>query len=109
MEPAGKVAVVTGGGSGIGRALALELVDQGAAGVAVADLEGDRAEAVAAEIGERAIAAAGDVSDERQIADLLERTEQAFGPVDLFCANAGVATGAEVGTEEEWDLALDVN
>jgi NAD(P)-dependent dehydrogenase (short-subunit alcohol dehydrogenase family) len=109
MEPRGKVAVVTGGGSGIGRALALELADQGAAGVTVADLDGERAEAVAGEIGDRALAVGCDVSDEAAIAELLERTEAAFGPADLYCANAGVAVGADLGSEPDWDLAFAVN
>ncbi len=110
MEIAEKVVVVTGGASGIGRALALRFADDGAKGVVVADLDGEGAEKVAAEIGAQAVAVACDVADDAQVRDLVARAEAAFGPVDLFCANAGVAVG--LGLEEStdvWDLAFGVN
>ena len=51
-----------------------------------------------------------DVADEAQVIDLVARAEEAFGPVDLFCANAGVAVGTDLDTPEEaWELALGVN
>jgi NAD(P)-dependent dehydrogenase (short-subunit alcohol dehydrogenase family) len=109
MELNEKVAVVTGAASGIGRAMAWRFADDGAR-VVVADLDGAGAEAVASEIGEQAIGVACDVADDEQVAALLSRAEEAFGPVDLFCANAGVAVG--LGLEEStevWDLAFDVN
>src|SRR4051812_18635452 len=110
MELADRVAVVTGGASGIGRALAWRLVEVGARGVVVADLDGDGAEAVASEIGARALATVCDVAIEEQVADTVARAEAAFGPVDLFCANAGVAVGTDLSTPEEvWELAYGVN
>jgi NAD(P)-dependent dehydrogenase (short-subunit alcohol dehydrogenase family) len=110
MELNGKVAVVTGAASGIGRAMAWRFADDGAQGVVVADLDGEGAEKVAAEIGDRAIAVACDVADDLQVEALITRAEEAFGPVDLFCANAGVAVGLGLGeTIEEWDLAFGVN
>jgi NAD(P)-dependent dehydrogenase (short-subunit alcohol dehydrogenase family) len=105
-----RIVVVTGGGSGIGRAMALRFLDEGARGVTVADLDGASAEAVAAEGGSRAVAFAGDVADPDAIAQLLERTQDAFGPVDLYCANAGVARGTGPDTpEEDWELSFEVN
>jgi NAD(P)-dependent dehydrogenase (short-subunit alcohol dehydrogenase family) len=110
MELEGKVAIVTGGAGGIGKALAWRFAEEGAAGVVVADLEAAKPDAVAAEIGERALGFAGDVSDEATVRALIARAEEAFGPVDLFCANAGVAVG--IGLEDDdavWDLAFGVN
>jgi NAD(P)-dependent dehydrogenase (short-subunit alcohol dehydrogenase family) len=104
------VVVVTGGASGIGRALARRFADEGARGVVVADLDGAGAEAVARAIGDRALGVACDVADESQVADLVARARDAFGPVDLFCANAGVAVGTDEATPDAvWDLALAVN
>jgi NAD(P)-dependent dehydrogenase (short-subunit alcohol dehydrogenase family) len=115
MELSGKVAVVTGGASGIGRALARRFARDGARGIAVADLDADGAQAVASEIGENAgKAAVGigcDVSRPEQVEDLIDETEKAFGrPVDLFCANAGVGQGTGLDTPEDvWEQAFDVN
>src|SRR6476659_3614552 len=110
MELTDRVAVVTGGASGIGRALAWRLAEEGARGVVVADLNAAGAQAVATEIGERALGVGCDVADEAQVIDLVARAQAAFGPVELFCANAGVAVGTDVETPEEvWDLALGVN
>ena len=107
MELTDRVAVVTGGASGIGRALAWRLAEEGARGVVVADLDEPGAQAVADGIGARALAVGCDVSDEHQVVDLVARAEDAFGPVDLFCANAGVAVGTDLDTPEEaWELAL---
>jgi NAD(P)-dependent dehydrogenase (short-subunit alcohol dehydrogenase family) len=115
MELSGKVAVVTGGASGIGRALARRFARDGARGIAVADIDAGGAQAVAAEIGENAgKAAVGigcDVSRPEQVEDLINETENAFGtPVDLFCANAGVGQGTGLDTPDDvWGLAFDVN
>jgi NAD(P)-dependent dehydrogenase (short-subunit alcohol dehydrogenase family) len=110
MELAGKVVAVTGGASGIGRALSRRFAREGARGIAIADLEGEGASAVAAEIGESAIGIACDVADEDQVGDLIARTESRFGPIDLFCANAGVGHGTDLETPEEvWAQAFDVN
>jgi NAD(P)-dependent dehydrogenase (short-subunit alcohol dehydrogenase family) len=110
MELTDRVAVVTGGASGIGRALAWRLAEEGARGVVVADLDAPGAQAVASEISERALGVGCDVADEAQVIDLVARAEEAFGPVDLFCANAGVAVGTDLETPEEvWELALGVN
>ncbi|MDQ3632657.1 MAG: SDR family oxidoreductase [Actinomycetota bacterium] len=114
MELAGKVCVVTGGASGIGRALAERFADEGAAGVVVADLDEVGALRVAAEIGARhrgrAVGVACDVGRAEENALLLDRATAAFGPVDLFCANAGVGVGTDEQTPDDvWEVALDVN
>jgi NAD(P)-dependent dehydrogenase (short-subunit alcohol dehydrogenase family) len=110
MELRGKVAVVTGGGSGIGRALALRLAQEGVTGVAVSDLDEAGAAAVAEEIGAGAFGVACDVTVEDDLRALLARTETEFGPVDAFFANAGVAVGADEQTPDAvWDTAFAVN
>jgi NAD(P)-dependent dehydrogenase (short-subunit alcohol dehydrogenase family) len=110
MELQGRVAVVTGGASGIGRALAVRFAEEGAAGVVVADLDGDGARAVAEAIGPRALGLACDVADEAQVGALVDRAEETFGTVGLFCANAGVAVGTDPASPDaEWDLAFAVN
>jgi NAD(P)-dependent dehydrogenase (short-subunit alcohol dehydrogenase family) len=110
MELADRVAIVTGAASGIGRALAWRLAEEGARGVVVADLDGAGAHAVASGIGARALAAPCDVGVQDDVAALVARAQEAFGPVDLFCANAGVAVGTDLDTPiEVWERALTVN
>jgi NAD(P)-dependent dehydrogenase (short-subunit alcohol dehydrogenase family) len=104
------VSIVTGGGSGIGRALAQRIAEEGAAGVIIADLDEGAADETAAAIGDRSLAVGCDVASEAQLRALIERTEDAFGAVDAFFANAGVAIGTDEQTPDDvWDLALDVN
>jgi NAD(P)-dependent dehydrogenase (short-subunit alcohol dehydrogenase family) len=107
MELSEKVVVVTGGASGIGRALAHRFAEEGAAGVVVADLDPDRAGDVASEVAGRAIGVGCDVADATQVDQLIGVTEQAFGPVDVFCANAGIGGGS--GMEGGWEQAIGVN
>jgi NAD(P)-dependent dehydrogenase (short-subunit alcohol dehydrogenase family) len=105
----GKIAIVTGGGSGIGRALSRRLA-AGGAKVVVADLNGKNAQATASSIGENAVSFAGDVSDNDVIADLIARAESVFGPVDLYFANAGIGAPGLVDTPDaDWERAIDVN
>ena len=90
MEIAGKVVVVTGAGSGIGRALALRAHREGATHVAVADVNEAGAQETAAAIGATAQAVRCDVSVEADIVRLVQQTEAQGGPIGLFCSNAGI-------------------
>ncbi|HSR22450.1 MAG TPA: SDR family oxidoreductase [Candidatus Eisenbacteria bacterium] len=113
MDLAGRVAVVTGGASGIGRALCEAFARRGARGVAVADIDRPGAEEVAAAIGRtggRAIPVTADVAREEDVLELVRRAEEALGPVDLFCANAGIIVpgGVEV-SDEAWQRIWSVN
>jgi NAD(P)-dependent dehydrogenase (short-subunit alcohol dehydrogenase family) len=83
-----KCAVVTGGGHGIGRALAERLAAEGAR-VVVADLDADRATKIADRIG--GVALRVDVGDATAVKDLVQQAESAFGPVAVFCSNAGIS------------------
>ena len=104
MRLTDKVAVVTGGASGIGRALAQAAAAEGASSVVVADLDGEAAFAVAQEIGGMGVRC--DVTREDDLRALLDRT----GPVDVFFANAGIAAGSDEQTPDEiWDRAFAVN
>jgi NAD(P)-dependent dehydrogenase (short-subunit alcohol dehydrogenase family) len=113
MRVEGKVVVVTGAGRGIGRALARRFAAEGAKGVAVGDLDQDNAEAVAAEIASTGAGALGlrtDVGVERDVRALVEAAEEAFGPVDLCCSNAGIAIGGGVeASDDDWQRIWDVN
>jgi NAD(P)-dependent dehydrogenase (short-subunit alcohol dehydrogenase family) len=110
----GRVAVVTGGGSGIGRGIALGLAAEGAT-VAVADVQEPAARAVAAEIesaGGRALAIAVDVTSAASLVAAAKEIVARAGGVNLLCANAGVL--ARVGplaehTIEDWEYTLSVN
>ncbi|CAM5246671.1 Bifunctional aldolase/short-chain dehydrogenase OS=Streptomyces tendae OX=1932 GN=GUR47_04360 PE=3 SV=1 [Streptomyces tendae] len=102
-----RVALVTGAGSGIGRAIARRLVDEGAC-VVVADLNGESAAQVAEELGgdDKAVAVTVDVTSEEQIAGAFEAAVLAFGGVDLVVNNAGVSVSKPLleTTAEDWDL-----
>lgn len=90
MEIRGKVAIVTGGASGIGAGMARRLIEEGARGVAVADLNEARAQQVAQSIGGDAIAVACDVSREADIQRLVAQTRERWGQVDIYFSNAGI-------------------
>ncbi|MEE9281083.1 MAG: SDR family NAD(P)-dependent oxidoreductase [Myxococcota bacterium] len=108
MKLAGKHAVVTGGASGIGRALCRRFAAEGARGVVVADLNAAGAKLVADEIG--GLAVGTDVGDESQVVALVEAAEREYGPIDLFFSNAGIGMpgGVEVETGA-WQKIWDIN
>ena len=91
MQVAGKVVVVTGGASGIGKALSEAFHHAGAAKVVVVDINPDGARAVATPINGAAFKC--DVGQEKNILHVIEETEKMFGPIALFCSNAGIGGG----------------
>ena len=109
----GKVALVTGGGSGIGRAICERFAREGAR-VAVADWRGPAAEETVARIGAEggaAVATSGDVASPEDAARMIEETVAAFGRLDMLVANAGqalVATTTET-TPEQWERVIGTN
>jgi len=106
-----RVAFVTGGGSGIGRAIAHRLASEGAC-VVIADIDAANAEAVAREIGgpDDAVSVACDVTDEGQVARAIRETVLAFGGVDLVVNNAGLSISKSIFETglADWDLQHDV-
>ncbi|MHB9756086.1 bifunctional aldolase/short-chain dehydrogenase [Streptomyces sp. BYX5S] len=106
-----RVALVTGAGSGIGKAIAHRLVAEGAC-VVVADLNADGAAAVAEELGgaDKAVAVTVDVTSEEQIAEALKAAALAFGGVDLVVNNAGISISKPLleTTTKDWDLQHDI-
>jgi NAD(P)-dependent dehydrogenase (short-subunit alcohol dehydrogenase family) len=105
-----RVVVVTGGGRGIGRGLARRFAIEGARGIVVADLDEASALAVADELGEVGLGTRCDVADDDAVGELIALAEESFGPIDLFCANAGVIQETGLDTSDEaWSLAFDVN
>lgn len=106
-----RVVLITGGGSGIGRAMAVAFADTGARVVA-ADLDQAAAERTAAAIGKAAVAVPVDIADEASVAAMVEAALAAFGRVDVLCNNAGIlddmALPADLDTAM-WDRVLRVN
>lgn len=114
MHLLGKAVIVTGGGSGIGRALCEAFHQAGAKRIVVADIDLQAAERVAAKVG--GVAFRCDVANEADVRSLIETTESEAGPVHLYCSNAGVALGfsarvdnAAAGPDELWRSAWSVN
>ncbi|GAA4003710.1 SDR family NAD(P)-dependent oxidoreductase [Allokutzneria multivorans] len=107
----GQVAVITGAAQGIGAAFAAELTARGLS-VVLLDLVRDTVERTAAELGERAFAVAGDVSEPEVLADLAKQTLDRFGRVDLVINNAGIRGSGEPVWEmpaAQWERVLGVN
>jgi NAD(P)-dependent dehydrogenase (short-subunit alcohol dehydrogenase family) len=112
---AGKVAIVTGGASGIGKAVAEVFAEAGLTGLTIADIDGNGAQQVASDVtaqfGTTAIALATDVAEGTQVEAMVQRTVAQFERVDILVNNAGIAPAvrwAEV-TEENWRRVMDVN
>jgi NAD(P)-dependent dehydrogenase (short-subunit alcohol dehydrogenase family) len=115
MELADKVTVVTGGASGIGAALCHRFAEEGARAVVVVDVDHAGAQRVAGGIaadhpGTKVVAEQLDVADGPATTQLVDRLVAQFGGIDLYCANAGIATGAGVDAPDRvWQQAWDVN
>jgi NAD(P)-dependent dehydrogenase (short-subunit alcohol dehydrogenase family) len=108
-----KTAIVTGGASGIGLAIARELAAAGAL-VALADLDLDRARAAADEItahGHTALGLRADITRRTDVEQLFARTEADLGPIDILVNNAGISIDAGIrrATDEAWNKTLEVN
>ena len=113
QELVDKVAVVTGGGSGIGRGMALAFADSGMH-VVLADIEADAANAVAKEVTERGVKALPlevDVTDRAAVESLAERTFAELGAAHVLCNNAGVAVFGPLDkmSDDDWRFVLSVN
>lgn len=111
MEIRDKVAVVTGGASGIGAGMAQRFAREGALGVVVADVNLERAQGVAAGIGPQALAVRCDVSREADIQELVRQARQRFGRIDIYFSNAGIL-GRMGGIELEdalWDRMWQIH
>jgi meso-butanediol dehydrogenase / (S,S)-butanediol dehydrogenase / diacetyl reductase len=112
-ELGGRVAIVTGGGQGIGRATALELARLGA-DVVVAELNPEAAERTAKEVrglGRKALALPTDVTRRADLAAMAERTRRELGRIDVLVNNAGIYRAAATldVTEEHWDAIMTIN
>jgi len=108
MDIKDKVIIVTGGASGIGRALCERFAQEGARGVVVADLDETLAQQVAAAIG--GLGVRTNVGDEAEVQRLVQTATERYGQVDLFCSNAGVIVRAdEDAANTHWQRHWDVN
>jgi NAD(P)-dependent dehydrogenase (short-subunit alcohol dehydrogenase family) len=113
MKVADKVVIVTGGASGIGKALVERFYREGAAALIVADMNGPGAEAVAKSVG--GVSVQADVTKEADVQKTVRMAEEKFGRIDLFCSNAGISRAdpdsdnAGSAPNEHWELAWGVN
>ena len=108
MELADKVVVVTGAARGIGEAMARRFAGEQTRGIVVSDIDGDALATVADDIG--AVAVTADIAVEADTVALIDVAEDRFGPVDLFCANAGIGIiGDEQNPDDDWDRLWGIN
>lgn len=108
MELWDAVVVVTGGGSGIGRALCRRFKDEGASAIVVADIDVASAQAVAQEVG--GLAVPTDVTAEPGVQELVQRTIDAYGRIDVYCSNAGIGFGGgPEAADDAWQRSWQVH
>ncbi len=108
MDLAGKVVVVTGGASGIGKAMCERFAKEGAKHIVVADMDANGAADVAASVGGSSTGL--DVTDEQALLRMIEDTEAHIGPIDLFCSNAGIGIGKGLDEPNSvWQKIWEVN
>ena len=106
----GKICIVTGAAQGFGKGIAEELYKEGAS-IVIADMNEPLAKQVAAEMGERAVAIAVNVSDEESVAHMVAQTVEKFGGLDLMLSNAGVVRSGPLAQVEkkDFDFVTSVN
>ena len=110
FTPAGKVIVVTGGASGIGRGLAERFAAEGARAVVVADLDENASKDAAAGLkNTQAIGIGLDVTDEAAVKAAVAKIEAEAGPIDVWCSNAGIARGELLGSDDDWAASWNVH
>jgi NAD(P)-dependent dehydrogenase (short-subunit alcohol dehydrogenase family) len=111
MELTDRSIVITGAGSGIGRAMAERFAAEGPRALVLADINDEAVQAVAERLGEPAVALRADVGQEADIVALVAEARRVGGAVDLFCSNAGVPgpDGGPEAADEEWERAWRVN
>jgi NAD(P)-dependent dehydrogenase (short-subunit alcohol dehydrogenase family) len=106
------VAVVTGGAGGIGRALATRLAAEGCR-VAVVDLDAAAAREAAGDLPTpvpgRHLGLAADVGDAASVRRMVGEVDATLGPIDIYCSNAGIASGAGLGEDQEWEASWRVH
>jgi NAD(P)-dependent dehydrogenase (short-subunit alcohol dehydrogenase family) len=108
MKLDGKHVVITGGASGIGAALARRFHAEGARAIVVADVQDESLSTVAADIAGLAVHC--DVSNEHEVVALIDTAEHRFGPIDLFCSNAGIVVpGGPEASDAVWTRSIGVN
>ncbi len=110
MDITDRIVLITGAGSGIGRALAVRMIDRGARHVVCTDLDGANAEETATMIGDKATGCALDVSSESAIEALVKEVEADVGGIDIFVSNAGYGQsgGLDLATQE-WEKMMTVH
>jgi NAD(P)-dependent dehydrogenase (short-subunit alcohol dehydrogenase family) len=111
MEVKGKVAVITGGASGIGAAIARRMASEGAEGIVIADIQETLLSPIAEAIGPQALAVPCDVSQETSIQNLVRAARERFGRVDIYISNAGIlgqAGGVEL-PDTLWDAMWKIH
>lgn len=111
MRLTDRIVVITGAAGGIGAALARRFAAEGAGGLVLADLNGDALETLRAEFPDTdCVTATVDVTAEAQVAELVGEALRAYGHIDLFCANAGITSGAGLeASDEVWAKTWSVN
>ncbi len=108
MELSDKTIIVTGAGNGIGAALCHRFQREGPRGIVVADLDKSAAEKVARDVGGMPYSL--DVADENAVVEMVAAARSEFGPIDLLCLNAGIATSGSVDVSNEaWQRTWEVN